>query len=151
MSYVASVLAGLASTISWSARFAKNFSLLIWVGGNIANIEIGMMPVQLKVIWWFCQSTNMVPTLMSSDSGISGTPKSIILQTPNTKCSKTMTKRSLSAKMCLFVSSVRSSYSHPCLLLTQHQHHPLFQITPVLNTGLSLSEPLQLYKGYNAI
>ena len=29
--------------------------------------------------------------------------------------------------------------------------HPLFQITPVLNTGLSLSEPLQLYKGYNAI
>ena len=28
---------------------------------------------------------------------------------------------------------------------------PLFQITPVLNTGLSLSEPLQLYKGYNAI
>merc|ERR1711873_264836 len=27
----------------------------------------------------------------------------------------------------------------------------LFQITPVLNTGLSLSEPLQLYKGYNAI
>merc|ERR1711952_313545 len=38
-------------------------------------------------------------------------------------------------------SSVRSSYSHPDLLLTQHQH-PLFQITPVLNTGLSLSEPL---------
>ena len=29
--------------------------------------------------------------------------------------------------------------------------HPLFQITPVLNTGLSLSEPQQLYKGYNAI
>ena len=28
---------------------------------------------------------------------------------------------------------------------------PLFQITPVLNTGLSLSEPLKLYKGYNAI
>ena len=47
-----------------------------------------------------------------------------------------------------FVSSVRSSYSHPDLLLI---HHPLFQITPVLNTGLSLSEPLQLYKGYNAI
>ena len=47
-----------------------------------------------------------------------------------------------------FVSSVRSSYSHPDLLLIQH---PLFQITPVLNTGLSLSEPLQLYKGYNAI
>ena len=46
------------------------------------------------------------------------------------------------------VSSVRSSYSHPDLLLIQH---PLFQITPVLNTGLSLSEPLQLYKGYNAI
>ena len=42
-------------------------------------------------------------------------------------------------------SSVRSSYSHPDLLLT-----PLFEITPVLNTGLSLSEPLQLYKGYNA-
>ena len=40
----------------------------------------------------------------------------------------------------LFISSVRSSYSHPDLLLT-----PLFQITPVLNTGLSLSEPLQLY------
>ena len=44
-------------------------------------------------------------------------------------------------------SSVRSSYSHPDLLLTKH---PLFQITPVHNTGLSLSEPLQLYKGYNA-
>jgi hypothetical protein len=29
--------------------------------------------------------------------------------------------------------------------------HPLFQITPVLNTWLSLSEPLQLCKGYNAI
>ena len=43
-------------------------------------------------------------------------------------------------------SSVRSSNSHPDLLLTQHQHHPLFQITPVLNTGLSLSEPLQLYQ-----
>ena len=47
-----------------------------------------------------------------------------------------------------FVSSVRSSYSHPDLLLITT---PLFQITPVLNTGLSLSEPLQLYKGYNAI
>merc|ERR1711952_587643 len=47
-------------------------------------------------------------------------------------------------------SSVRSSYSHPDLLLI-HPTHPLFQITPVLNTGLSLYEPLQLYKGYNAI
>merc|ERR1711893_537914 len=44
-------------------------------------------------------------------------------------------------------SSVRSSYSHPDLLLIT----PLFQTTPVLNTGLSLSEPLQLYKGYDAI
>ena len=50
----------------------------------------------------------------------------------------------------VFISSVRSSNSHPDLLVIQ-QHHPLFQITPVLNTGLSLSEPLQLYKGYNAI
>ena len=49
-----------------------------------------------------------------------------------------------------FVSSVRSSNSHPDLLLT-HQQHPLFQTTPVLNTGLSLSEPLWLYKGYDAI
>ena len=51
----------------------------------------------------------------------------------------------------LFVSSVRSSYSHPDLLLITTT--PLFQITPVLdkNIGLSLSEPLQLYKGYNAI
>ena len=49
-----------------------------------------------------------------------------------------------------FISSVRSSNSHPDLLVIQ-QHQPLFQITPVLNTGLSLSEPLQLYKGYNAI
>merc|ERR1711873_35146 len=47
-------------------------------------------------------------------------------------------------------SSVRSSNSHTDLLVT-HPTHPLFQITPVLNTGLSLSEPLQLYKGYNAI
>merc|ERR1712163_79997 len=46
-------------------------------------------------------------------------------------------------------SSVRSSYSHPDLLLITTT--PLFQITPVLNTGLSLSEPLQLYKGYDAI
>ena len=48
-------------------------------------------------------------------------------------------------------SSVRSSNSHPDLLLTHPTPTPLFQITPVLNTGLSLSEPLQLYKGYNAI
>merc|ERR1711978_515058 len=45
-------------------------------------------------------------------------------------------------------SSVRSSNSHPDLLLIHPPTHPLFQITPVLNTGLSLSEPLQLYKGY---
>ena len=44
------------------------------------------------------------------------------------------------------ISSVRSSYSHPDLLLIHPPHHPLFQITPVLNTGLSLSEPLQLYQ-----
>ena len=50
-----------------------------------------------------------------------------------------------------FISSVRSSYSHPDLLVTHHHPTPLFQITPVLNTGLSLSEPLQLYKGFNAI
>ena len=50
------------------------------------------------------------------------------------------------------ISSVRSSNSYPDLLVTQHHHHhPLFQITPALNTGLILSEPLQLYKGYNAI
>ena len=46
-----------------------------------------------------------------------------------------------------FISSVRSSNSHPDLLVIQQQHQPLFQITPVLNTGLSLSEPLQLYQG----
>merc|ERR1712173_244375 len=50
-------------------------------------------------------------------------------------------------------SSVRSSYSHPDLLLitTTTNTTPLFQITPVLdkNIGLSLSEPLQLYKIYN--
>ena len=39
-----------------------------------------------------------------------------------------------------FISSVRSSYSHPDLILTHPT--PLFQITPVLNTGLSLSEAL---------
>ena len=51
-----------------------------------------------------------------------------------------------------FISSVRSSNSHPDLLvITTTTTTPLFQITPVLNTGLSLSEPLQLYKGYNAI
>merc|ERR1712209_30298 len=48
-------------------------------------------------------------------------------------------------------SSVRSSNSHPDLLVIHPPTTPLFQITPVLNTGLSLSEPLQLYKGYNAI
>ena len=45
----------------------------------------------------------------------------------------------------LFVSSVRSSNSHPDLLVIHHPT-PLFQITPVLNTGLSLSEPLELYQ-----
>ena len=56
------------------------------------------------------------------------------------------------AVLYFFVSSVRSSNSHPGLLLTHHQH-PLFQTTLVLNTGLSLSEPLSyikaimLYKG----
>ena len=51
------------------------------------------------------------------------------------------------------ISSVRSSNSHPDLLVitSTTTTTPLFQITPVLNTGLSLSEPLQLYKGYNAI
>ena len=49
--------------------------------------------------------------------------------------------------VCNVVSSVRSSNSHPDLLVIQQQHQPLFQITPVLNTGLSLSEPLQLYQG----
>ena len=29
--------------------------------------------------------------------------------------------------------------------------HPLFQITPVLNTGLSLSEPVEPFKGHKAI
>merc|ERR1711949_10687 len=43
-------------------------------------------------------------------------------------------------------SSVRSSNSHPDLLVIHHPPTPLFQITPVLNTGLSLSEPLQLYQ-----
>ena len=38
------------------------------------------------------------------------------------------------------------TYSHPDLLLIHHPTTPLFQITPVLNTGLSLSEPLQLYQ-----
>ena len=52
---------------------------------------------------------------------------------------------------CMFISSVRSSNSHPNLLVIHPPTTPLFQITPVLNTGLSLSEPLQLYKGYNAI
>ena len=52
----------------------------------------------------------------------------------------------------VIISSVRSSNSHPDLLvITTTTTTPLFQITPVLNTGLSLSEPLQLYKGYDAI
>merc|ERR1711873_80752 len=33
-------------------------------------------------------------------------------------------------------SSVRSSNSHPDLLVIQQQQHPLFQITPVLNSGI---------------
>ena len=56
----------------------------------------------------------------------------------------------LAAARACFLSSVRSSNSHPDLLVITTTT-PLFQITPVLNTGLSLSEPLQLYKGYNAI
>ena len=46
----------------------------------------------------------------------------------------------------LLVSSVRSSYSHPDLLVIHPPTTPLFQTTPVLNTGLSLSEPIQLYQ-----
>ena len=42
------------------------------------------------------------------------------------------------------LDSVRSSNSQPDLLLTQHPH--FFRYTLVLNTGLSLSEPLQLYQ-----
>ena len=53
--------------------------------------------------------TNVPPTLMSSDSGISGTPKSISLQTPKTKCSKMMTKRSLRAKIYLVDVATRFS------------------------------------------
>ena len=70
------------------------------------------------------------------------------------KCSKLQIFSYLfSTHLSCFVSSVRSSNSHPDLLLTHYhqQQQTLFQITPVLNTGLSLSEPLQLYKGYNAI
>ena len=48
-----------------------------------------------------------------------------------------------------FVSSVRSSYSHPNLLLTHPT--PLFQITPVLNfhflSHYSYIKALMLYKG----
>ena len=54
-------------------------------------------------------SNNCSPTLMSSDSGISGTPKSISLQTPKTKCSKMMTKRSLRAKIYLVDVATRFS------------------------------------------
>ena len=42
--------------------------------------------------------------------------------------------------------SVRSSLSHPLLLLIHPPPTPLFQIIPVLDTGLSLSEPLQLHQ-----
>ena len=41
-------------------------------------------------------------------------------------------------------SSVRSSNSHPDLLVIHHPSTPLFQIPPVHDTGLSLSESLQL-------
>ena len=50
----------------------------------------------------------------------------------------------------IFISSVRSSYSHPDLLLIQPTPPPptthFFSNTPVLNTRLSLSGPLQLYQ-----
>ena len=60
--------------------------------------------------------------------------------------------KTITSTLGFLVSSVRSSNSHPDLLLiTSTTTTPLFQITPVLNTGLSLSEPVQLYKGYNAI
>ena len=49
------------------------------------------------------------------------------------------------------LSSVRSSNSHPNLLLIHHHPPHFFRYTSVLNTGLALSEPLQLYKGYKAI
>ena len=53
-------------------------------------------------------------------------------------------------KYLVFISSVRSSNSHPDLLVI-HQPTPLFQITPVLNTGLSLFEPLQLSKAITGL
>ena len=73
------------------------------------------------------------------------------LSPPTTSNVPSIVKTGTLTMQCI-IGSVRSSNSYPDLLVTQHHHHhPLFQITPVLNTGLSLSEPLQLYKGYNAV
>ena len=55
-----------------------------------------------SVLGWKGRHLEKIITLMSSDSGMSGTPKSISLQTPKTKCSKMITKRSLRAKINLF-------------------------------------------------
>ena len=100
----------------------------------------------------FCRNRSVIAPF--ADQKYFGTIRDVeILIFPNnldfsSKCVFAQAKKPNSLAF-VFVSSVRSSNSHPDLLLI-HQH-PLFQITPVLNTGLSLSEPLQLYKGYNAI
>ena len=57
---------------------------------------------------------------------------------------------SVSAGVCISFCSLRQELLLPSRPTSDPPPHPLFQITPVLNTGLSLSEPLQLYKGYNA-
>ena len=59
-------------------------------------------------------------------------------------------KKKLFPWLSIIFSSVRSSNSHPDLLLTHQHHHPTFSdlaCRPLYNNiGFSLSEPLQLYE-----
>merc|ERR1712016_276901 len=60
----------------------------------------------------------------------------------------------LQSMISTFVSSVRSSYSHPCLLLTQHHQHPHFFRSHRSSTldfhflsHYSYKKAIMLYKG----
>ena len=123
-----------ASTICMQCNLlvCSTHSVVVTTCGTMRAIMIGLvLVVQCNIL------RNRLKHLLSSTASPGGHPQSLFLKHSFT----------------FLFSSVRSSYSHPDLLVIHHHHHPLFQITPVLdnNIGLSLSEPPQLYKGYNAI
>ena len=127
--------------------FLAKFTLLNSVDGDIVSNKLEFSTARAKIvknIIIFISNVCCTPTLKEVEGGGWSRGKSGAFVNFSFEFSY------LSSVSRSFISSVRSSNSHPGLLLIHHPP-PLFQITLVLNTGLSLSEPLQLYKGYNAI